>query len=505
MAKQTVNIGVTANDNTGDPLRTAFDKLNDNFDEVYAAGPVGTNIQISDNTIASTNTNGNIDLDPAGTGKVILNGPTEANGVITLNSTFTGNILPTTANTYNLGSSSAPFKEIFVSNGSLHIGNLVLKEVDTMLEVFQADGVTNAILSGNSTTSGTVLNNGNTVVALTQNGPITFYANNYQDPNATATVINSGNIVTPALSVTGNIDVDTIFSSGSVVASSIVQGASVISTGNVEAVGSVVGQQLISLGDTMTTGNVGGLNFDALGNVNVTGDVVATNLWGVLQTNQQPNVTLVGTLSSLNVSGDLTMTSNAAVMSTYDIHANGTVTADTLQTTTGNTSLSDSGITLSDGTTQTTAFQPQLVWRSSNGSPIGQTFSDALGGTFNLEGGKHYELMGHVIVENSSNGNVQIEFTDSTSSLSDDYTVIITSGESPGGINSTIILPYIGNVTTIHNSATRFHLQVVGSMTPSANTTFGVNIATTAGTVTPLIGSHVRLMSYNVDQLGDVN
>ena len=35
MAKQTVNLGTTANDGTGDPLRTAFNKLNGNFDEVY--------------------------------------------------------------------------------------------------------------------------------------------------------------------------------------------------------------------------------------------------------------------------------------------------------------------------------------------------------------------------------------------------------------------------------------------------------------------------------------
>ena len=35
MAKQTVDIGTVANDGTGDPLRTAFDKLNDNFDELY--------------------------------------------------------------------------------------------------------------------------------------------------------------------------------------------------------------------------------------------------------------------------------------------------------------------------------------------------------------------------------------------------------------------------------------------------------------------------------------
>lgn len=36
MAKQTVGIGNAANDGTGDPLRTAFDKVNDNFNEVYA-------------------------------------------------------------------------------------------------------------------------------------------------------------------------------------------------------------------------------------------------------------------------------------------------------------------------------------------------------------------------------------------------------------------------------------------------------------------------------------
>jgi chromosome segregation ATPase len=35
MAKQTINIGTNPNDNTGDPLRTAFNKVNANFTEVY--------------------------------------------------------------------------------------------------------------------------------------------------------------------------------------------------------------------------------------------------------------------------------------------------------------------------------------------------------------------------------------------------------------------------------------------------------------------------------------
>ena len=31
MALNTVNVGTTANDNTGDPIRTAFQTINDNF------------------------------------------------------------------------------------------------------------------------------------------------------------------------------------------------------------------------------------------------------------------------------------------------------------------------------------------------------------------------------------------------------------------------------------------------------------------------------------------
>jgi len=36
MAKQAINIGRTANDKSGDPLRRAFEKINNKFDELYA-------------------------------------------------------------------------------------------------------------------------------------------------------------------------------------------------------------------------------------------------------------------------------------------------------------------------------------------------------------------------------------------------------------------------------------------------------------------------------------
>lgn len=72
MVQQVINIGSAANDGTGDPLRTAFTKANQNFTELYGRGAAGANFDFTDNTLASTNTNGNIELNPNGTGTVIV-------------------------------------------------------------------------------------------------------------------------------------------------------------------------------------------------------------------------------------------------------------------------------------------------------------------------------------------------------------------------------------------------------------------------------------------------
>lgn len=55
MAKQVINIGASANDGTGDPLRNAFDKTNDNFNELYFALGGNTPVDLFD-------ANGNFDF-----------------------------------------------------------------------------------------------------------------------------------------------------------------------------------------------------------------------------------------------------------------------------------------------------------------------------------------------------------------------------------------------------------------------------------------------------------
>ena len=68
MARKEVNIGTTGNDATGDSIRTGFDKVNQNFTELYAALGLGggLNFETLDNTpnsltsnkVIATNANG---------------------------------------------------------------------------------------------------------------------------------------------------------------------------------------------------------------------------------------------------------------------------------------------------------------------------------------------------------------------------------------------------------------------------------------------------------------
>jgi hypothetical protein len=83
MAKQSIGIGSSANDGTGDPLRTAFDKINDNFDELYgttaeandliedATPQLGGDLDVNGRRITSARSNEDIILLPNGTGGVL--------------------------------------------------------------------------------------------------------------------------------------------------------------------------------------------------------------------------------------------------------------------------------------------------------------------------------------------------------------------------------------------------------------------------------------------------
>jgi hypothetical protein len=116
MTKQIINIG-TADKGNGDPIRTAFDKVNQNFTELYTALGLGNNtltigsFEFTDNII-STNDSSNIIIDQA----VVINSEL----------TVQGDIVPNIANEHTLGTLNRPFKSIFVSGNTVFLGGVPL-------------------------------------------------------------------------------------------------------------------------------------------------------------------------------------------------------------------------------------------------------------------------------------------------------------------------------------------------------------------------------------------
>jgi len=109
MSQQIINVGNQPDNGDGDPLRTAFIKTNDNFTEIYTAGPVGSNIQIANNTISTSVVNGNIVLGPKGI------------GVVQTNSHF----LPRVDNVYDLGTPTQRFNTLYLGSGGFDsVGNI---------------------------------------------------------------------------------------------------------------------------------------------------------------------------------------------------------------------------------------------------------------------------------------------------------------------------------------------------------------------------------------------
>lgn len=168
MARQNINIGTSLNDGTGDKLRDAVKKINDNLIELYTrtggdASLTESNISFTGNTISvasnlnlTTNGAGNINVSSPlvvnsnsylgnllintsnltllGNNRFLVNGNARVIGsttlgndvdlnVLTLNSKIAGPVIPTTHNTYDIGTPSVKWKDVYVG-GTVSTGVL---------------------------------------------------------------------------------------------------------------------------------------------------------------------------------------------------------------------------------------------------------------------------------------------------------------------------------------------------------------------------------------------
>ena len=100
MSKQTINVGTNQDDGTGDNLRSAFVKVNENFTEIYTelGGTALSNISMSGSTITTDDSNSGIIIDPQGSGTITLTGNTTLTGTLDVSSTLTPSVLAVTNN-----------------------------------------------------------------------------------------------------------------------------------------------------------------------------------------------------------------------------------------------------------------------------------------------------------------------------------------------------------------------------------------------------------------------
>ena len=342
--------GASPNDSTGDPIRDAFTKVDENFGNIssYLSGGSGsgglvsflyansetfsanvgtfTNLSSSNLLITNATITGNVVADV-----VIAN-----TGLYSFGNLYTGNILPSSGGMYNLGSSSHPFANIYVQNtisttqinqssdasmllihansaGNMDVGilgNVTDYDIDSgytgNIEFsffgyqLESDAFVYKIIPTNP-----MLGNGIAYGGIYGN---THFGSQLLSDTTPSTTANTGAlIVAGGAGICGNLNVGgNIFTAG---------GHQVLST-NMPGINTYPGSTVFAGDVTLvsttqstspTTGalilSYGGVG--AAGNINAGGNVVSTSgivgpYYGTIQTAAQPNITSLGTITSLS-------------------------------------------------------------------------------------------------------------------------------------------------------------------------------------------------------------
>ena len=143
MTRQTINIGTAPNDGTGDPIRDAFDKTNQNFVELYSAPVSNTSLTVGNSTVNSFLTEVSVKTGNS-TVNTVVNTSVITISNSTLFSSLTRDVL-TVSNT------------TIVNSTSLFIGNSTVNAVYSTAQLSLANSTTNftaardTISVGNST------------------------------------------------------------------------------------------------------------------------------------------------------------------------------------------------------------------------------------------------------------------------------------------------------------------------------------------------------------------
>jgi hypothetical protein len=219
MSQNVINVGAVANDGTGASLRIAFDEVNDNFSQIWASGPVNSNVVIANNIIATNGTNQDLILSPNGIGNIQTN----------------SHIVPSINSVYDLGSYNSQYDTVWTRNAEIGYANIAnFTSLTIAIDNLHITGGANAYVlqtDGTGNLSWTPQTGGNGGIPGGSNTQVQFNNANVFGGNASFTF----NTTTSTMAVIGTIR----------------------STGNISATGNTTSGNFITSG---ASGNITGAN-----------------------------------------------------------------------------------------------------------------------------------------------------------------------------------------------------------------------------------------------------
>jgi hypothetical protein len=316
-----INVGLPNESVGSDSLYTAFTKTRDNFTTLAAcASPyntfTGNGVSVNANSttgvVAITNTG--VTSIVAGTGVSI----SASNGAVTISSNGSGNGGSGTVTSVSLVSPNSTLNAsgTIVSSGALSVDLNTIANVAGSYRspniTVDAYGRVSSISNGNSGITSLSIIPGSGIAVT--GSPATSTISNITVINTGVTRLNAGSGIAISGS-NGNVTVGlssivgSVTSVGLTSSTLLVSGSPIVTSGvmsvnlpsNISLSGNITGGNLITSGLVTATGNITG------------GNLSGTLITGTLRTAAQPNVTSLGTLTSLSISGNAIVGNNLFV------------------------------------------------------------------------------------------------------------------------------------------------------------------------------------------------
>ena len=367
-----------------------------------------------------------------------------------------GSIIPTANITYDLGNTTNRFRDLWLSNSTIYLGNSNITSGANSVSISNPVG-------GQLVITGSQTFYGNNIIDGTSNVTVT--------PNANVTVSVSGNANIVAVTGTGANIAGTLNATGNANVGNLGTAGLITATGNITATANVTGGNLTTAGIVTATGNVSGGNITTAGVVAATGNITATgNVTG-------GNITTAGLMSA---TGNITATGNVTggnITTAGLISATGNITA-TANITGGN--ITTAGLMSATGN----------ITATGNVIAGNVTTTGVVIATGNITGGN---LLG-VHANGTSNVNIPTLNGNVNTSVGGNANILIVTGT---GANVTGTLNSTGNAN-VGNLGTAGLITATGNITATANviagnvTTTGVVIATGNITGGNLLGAHAN-------------